>query len=421
MAESEKQIRVLYVCPRAHSRWSAHPPQAAVEESLALFKAGAEVSLFTFRGIIGQPEPEMIPHRMAVSSWTCFPLGMITRLLNTWARTQNIAWFLEQFLTLISAVRRRKSLKYDVIYLRDGDPFIFIPVLLGLVSRDRRWAISLIGVLGTRSFGSLPHRFINASFWKPLYRRSFSRNRFAFICENRYVKDNYEEGFLDGTLSGRVEVVLHGVDKADGNILKSEARRYLGLPEDKAVFLHFGALHPGKDIEVVVAAMRDISDVLLVHAGKVATAINMQDLVKRGGLQGRMIIRDYYIPAVEKQYYFTAADAVILSYKKDFVQTASVLWEAAKYGVPAIASDVGELGELVERYKIGSVFQAEDAASLRDELSRFLGSSPSEREAMVSNCARFCDDFSLDSWAQKCLVIFKDLCGQGVREEVKRA
>ena len=124
-----------------------------------------------------------------------------------------------------------------------------------------------------------------------------------------------------------------------------------------------------------------------------------------------MVIKDYYIPEVEKQYYFAAADAIILSYKKDFTQTASMLWEAARFRVPAIASDSGELGELVNGYQTGLVFKAEDATSLKETLSHLLTLSQSQKETIRRNCENFRDEFSLDDWAHKCQDIFKGLCG----------
>ena len=413
MAESEKGIRILYVCPLAH--WAGHQPQAVTKESSALLKAGAEVSICTFRGILDQREPQTLPHRTVVSSWTGFPIGIAARLLHIIPKGKNLAWFLEQLATIYLAVKLRKTFKYDVIYLRDGDPFIFISLVLGLVLKHYRWAINLIGVKSVRSPGSLFYRFINAPFWKPIYHRSLCQNRFTFICENRYTKDYFETYLLDGILSGRVRVVPIGVEKAAGKVPKREARQYLNLPEDKTIFLNFGALHPGKDIETVLSAIRDVTDVLLVHAGEVAPQVNLIQLVERYGLQSRLIIRDCYIPETEKPYYFAASDAIILSYKRDFWQTASMLWEAAKFRLPAIASESGELGELTEQYGIGTIFKAEDASSLKKALSAFLGYSQRERETMASNCEKLCDDFSLDSWAQNCLEIFGQLCGNEVR------
>jgi len=420
MAESEKPIRVLYVCPWAH--WTGHPPDTAIKESAALVKAGAQVSLCTFRGILGQKVPQTIPHRTVVSSRIGSPLGILANLLPSLKLNpmKGLAWFLEQFSTAFLAVKLRKTFKYDVIYLCDGDPYIFTPFLLGLVFRHYRWAVVLAGVKALISPSSLSHKLfhklINAPMWKPIYRSSLAKNQFTFICPNKYIKDYFETKFLDGILSGRVSVIPLGVEQTASIAPQKEARRFLGLPEDKVIFLHFGSLHLGKDIETVLAAISDIPDILLIHAGAVTvrmpliTPQELLDLVQHYGVQNRVIIKDYYIPEEEKQYYFGAADATILSYKRDTLQTTSLLWEAAKFRSPTIASDVGELGELVKRYKVGLVFEAENATSLKRALSHFLSSSQSEKETMMSNYKKFGDEFSLDEWAQKHVKSFRKLC-----------
>lgn len=415
MAESEKRIRILYVCPLAH--WAGHQPRAAIKETSALVKAGAEVSLCTFRGILDQKEPQTIPHRTVVSNWAGFPLGMLTHLLRVSLKTKptkGLAWFLEVAATLFLAVRLRKTLSYDVIYLRDGDPFIFIPFVLGLFFKHYRWVISLIGVEMVISPRSLPaslfYKFVNAPIWKPIYRRSVTKNRFVFLCQNKYMKDYFETNFLAGILSGSIKVAPLGVEKAINYVPQKEARRYLDLPEEKVIFLHFGSLHSTKDIETVLAAIRDVPDVLFVHAGAVTLSVNLIDSVQRHGLQKRVIIKDYYIPEAEKQHYLSAADAMILSYKRDSLQTTSMLWEAVKFKLPTIASNNGELGELLERYNIGLVFKAEDATSLKEAISHFLIFSQGERETIKSNCEKFCDEFSLDEWAKNCVEIFRELC-----------
>ena len=408
-SRSKRGIKVLYVCPWAH--WAGHPPQAATNESPALLNTGTEVSLCTFRGILGGEGPSGISHRTVASTWIGYPLSIFTRLLHSLPRGKTLAWFLEQVATLCLSIRLRKSLKYDVIYLRDGDPFIFVPFVLGLVSRNQRWAISIIGTKAIRDTDSLYYRFINAPFWKPVYRRVLSRNRFAFLCENNDVKDLFEKEFLDGILSRNIRVVPRGVMKATGHlILQKEARRHLDLPADKAVFLHFGNLHPGKDIETVLAAIRDVPGSLLLHAGNIEPEINLKRAVGLWGCASRTISHDYYIDEAEKPYYFAGADAIILSYKKDFIQGASMLLEAARYKLPVIASDVGNLGKLVRQYEVGSVFHAEDAATLGDALLDCMSYSQGKRETIASNCERLRDDFSLENWAQRCAEIFTELC-----------
>mgnify|MGYP007042367345 CR=1 FL=1 len=59
MAELEKPIRVLYVSPWAH--WRGHPADTAIKEIAALVKAGAQVSLCTFRDILGQKGLKQYP------------------------------------------------------------------------------------------------------------------------------------------------------------------------------------------------------------------------------------------------------------------------------------------------------------------------------------------------------------------------
>ncbi|MCK4825057.1 glycosyltransferase, partial [bacterium] len=128
-----------------------------------------------------------------------------------------------------------------------------------------------------------------------------------------------------------------------------------------------------------------------------------------------------YIPETEKQYYFAAADAAILSYNKDFLVAGSMLLEAVRFKLPAISSDNGDLGELVRKYDIGLVFHAENVASLSSTLLAFLDSSHSQREAMANNCERFCDDFSYNKWSHRCMKIFTDLCVHTSKEQTLKS
>ena len=406
--ESKRPIQVLYVCPWAH--WAGHAPEALARESAALVRAGAKVSLCTFTDVPDQRPVQSIRHTRVVSGWRGAPLGFLSRALHSAVPGRALAWFFEQFATLSLAVRLRSTVGYDVAYVRDGDPFVFIPFLLGLFFKRQNWAISLLGVGPVRSRDSIFYKFANSRIWRPVYRRGASRNRFVFLCENEQVGDFFEREFLGGILGGTVRVLPRGVAKADGRIPQREARRRIGLPEDGVVLLHFGALHPGKDIETVLGALKGVPDVRLVCAGRASLSVNLAHLVEREGLESKVIVRDSYIPEAEKPLYFASADAILLSYKRDFVQTASMLLEAARYGLPAVASDVGELGELVRRYRIGMLFTAEDPESLQDALARFLSSTRVERQEMRRNCEKLCDDFSLDSWAGRCLSVFAELC-----------
>ena len=79
--------------------------------------------------------------------------------------------------------------------------------------------------------------------------------------------------------------------------------------------------------------------------------------------------------------------------------------------MPVVATDVGELGELVKRYETGLVFQPEDAASLSKTLSLFLNYNHEQREIMRSNYDKFYNESPLSKWAEKSIDIIEKLYG----------
>jgi glycosyltransferase involved in cell wall biosynthesis len=178
------------------------------------------------------------------------------------------------------------------------------------------------------------------------------------------------------------------------------------------VFLSFGFLHAGKDVETIFRALKDVSGAYLLHGGDQMFRLHLPDsinLVDKYDMQDRTIVNDHYIPEEEKPYYFFAADAIILSYTRQFLSTTSLLWQACRFGTPVIASDNGQLKELVETYQPGLLFSAQNSDSLRESIMRFINLKPEEVEALKDNCHRFASEFSLDSWARKCLEIYDRL------------
>jgi glycosyltransferase involved in cell wall biosynthesis len=417
-----KQIKVLYVCPFAH--YSGHPPWAAIHEPEALAQAGVRVTLLTSYGIIDNTEVK-VPHVTVISR--SGGIFLLQRLINffftRWALFRWPIMLLANFLALVLAIRLKRKLKYDIIHLRDGDPFLFLPLVLSLPFRGQNWVVSLMGgnlfyipppLLKTlrkdlRLFVySVALKVLNSKLWRQLYRRSLARNNFLFLTQSEAVKRDYDS-YLEGVFSGNVIHLPLGFGGTIRSVSKEEARRHLGLPQGKPLFLSFGASHPGKDLEVVFRALKNVPDVFLVQAGKYAFSVgaNPAKLAQDYAMQDKVIIRNDYIPEQEKPYYFFAADAVILSYTRQFLSTVSLLWEACHFGTPVIASDNGQLGELVKTFRPGLLFTAQDVASLRKAITRFLGLKPEEIEVFKNNCQKFCQEFSLEKWAQRCLEIYE--------------
>jgi len=423
---TKKKLKVLYVCPFAH--YTGHFSWAAVHETEALARDGINVDLLTFCGVTDQIEVKVASMTVPQQAGCGGLAYHLANFFRKWGITIWLSMFIETVSTLTTAIRLKSRMGYDIIHLRDGEPFLFLPHLLSLGRRDFSWIISVTGsnlitlashpslfsVLKTsvRQFlYSIYIRTLTSNLWRPVYRQSLARNKFIFLAQNESVKQALES-YADGVLSGRVLYLPLGVDEIGEVIPKEKARAYLDLPPNKPVFLSFGFLHEGKDMLCLFKALKDIPEAFLLHGGDQGFRQhlpNSTELIQRYNLLNRTIIKDYYIPEPEKPYYFFAADAVILSYTRQFLSTTSLLWQACRFEIPVIASDNGQLKELVSKYHIGLLFKAQNASSLRKAIIQFMNLKPAEIKAMQNNCLKFTNDFSVAGWASRCHQIYNKL------------
>lgn len=413
---SKVHISVLYVCPYAH--YPGHFAAAAVQETQTLAEAGVETMLLTFCGVIGKAKIQ-VPCSVAFpETHLTKPIHNFIRLLRKWTISRWLVMFLETLITLSRAISIKRKRKIDIIHLRDGEPFIFLSHLLSLPFRGYSWVVSLTASniyppkpkTFTQSIYTTAVRFVNSGMWRPLYRISLAKNSFIFLTQNETARRDYNS-YLGGIFRGKVIYLPLGSDKPVKTIDKNKARRKLKLPLDKPVFLSFGAPHSGKDLETIFRAVGELEDVCLVHAGSQAFSLgaNTSNLADKFNKPNRIIIIDHYISEEEKPYYFFAADAAILSYTRQFLSTSSLLWEACRFGTPVIASDNGQLRELVESYDVGLLFKAQNSDFLREAMVHFIKLNPEQIELLKRSCRRFANEFSLERWAQKCIEIYDNL------------
>lgn len=406
--------------PFAHR--PGHYARAATAETAALARAGAEVALVTFDGVLNSPASQDVRLFSVLGSLPfAAPYRMLWRFLNTSIFPRLFLTFFESFCTLVLSLWLNRRKGFDVIHLRDGDPFLFLPHLLTCLVNGSRWLVVLIAaradkpiklspsiVIKRRDFLAVLHDklVLNLGLWRPIYRRSLRRNRFLFLCQTKEVQAAFAR-HQGGVWSTRL-VHLPLATPPLKAMPKAEAREHLKLPRDKTILLSFGANHTGKNLEVVFQALQSFPELLLVHAGMVIpdSARDPRLLGRKYGLSERTVVRDYYIPDEDKPRYFSAADAIILSYNKDFISSSSLLQEASSAGIHILASDNGEMGRLVKELRLGLVFSAEDPVSLRKAISRLLELTPDVLEDTRRNCRRFCEERTISRWADNVLGIY---------------
>ena len=146
----------------------------------------------------------------------------------------------------------------------------------------------------------------------------------------------------------------------------AEARRLLGLPEDRLVVLFVGYLLPQKGVRELAAAILELGDPFLAvfvgdgpESGFAAADPRAQGrLLYQGARSHEDVIR-----------HMSAADVLVLPSHGEGLPT--VLVEAGSIGLPVIASAVGGVPELLGADR-GTILPSVSAATVATALSSFV-------------------------------------------------
>ncbi len=155
-----------------------------------------------------------------------------------------------------------------------------------------------------------------------------------------------------------------------------EARSRLGLPRGARALLFFGQIKKVKGLDVLLQAMPKVigklPDTVLLIAGKVwkDDLLRYQEQIDTLGIAGNCRTHIRYILDSEVAAYYSAADIVVLPYRR--IYQSGVLLMAMSYGKPVVASDIEGLAEVVEDGSNGYLFQSENADALADKLLEAL-------------------------------------------------
>ncbi len=137
---------------------------------------------------------------------------------------------------------------------------------------------------------------------------------------------------------------------------QKRAREVLGLNPGGPVLLFFGLLKPNKGLEYLLRAWRLVVDEFpearLLIAGEAMVPLgSLEGLIRDLKIGDSVTLRPGYVPQSEVQYFFCAADAVVLPYVR--ISTSAVVPLAYRFARPVIATSAGALPELVRDGETG--------------------------------------------------------------------
>lgn len=168
----------------------------------------------------------------------------------------------------------------------------------------------------------------------------------------------------------------------ESRVSRIEARRELKIPEDVPLFLSFGHLRDGKNLPLVLEAMKDVPQVWLLVAGTEARSGNVtsheyQKMAELLGVSARCRWRIGFASPEEVAKYFAAADYALLAYEARFRSASGVLNVAVGYRKPVIVS-CGEsnLATVVDKYRLGPRVEPDDAQAIRKGMADILVAPP---------------------------------------------
>jgi glycosyltransferase involved in cell wall biosynthesis len=179
-----------------------------------------------------------------------------------------------------------------------------------------------------------------------------------------------------GVSAVRIAVIPHGpLFEAQPRIERDSARRQLGLPRDAELVLFAGLIEPYKGLADLIAAFGWLAArrplARLIVAGKpnepFAPYARQLDAL---GLRGRTVLDLRFLPEPQLAAYLCAADVVVLPYRA--TTSSGLLFAARRFGRAVVATDVGDLGEVVVDGESGLLAPPSDPDRLGAAVQRLL-------------------------------------------------
>ncbi len=161
--------------------------------------------------------------------------------------------------------------------------------------------------------------------------------------------------------------------------------RKLKFESDKTHFLFIGRFHPNKGIDILVDAIfllpEEVKKKCHFHIfgdGPLKMEIEKK-LEKNQELKNCISLKGYANPITASSY-LHACDALVIPSRIESIPV--ILSDAAQAGIPVIATDVGDMGKIVNKYEAGVVVEP-TSSSIAEGIINFLKCKPQQfREGM---------------------------------------
>ena len=341
--------------------WPYRGGLAAFNERLArqFMAEGHEVQIFTFT----MQYPDFLFPGKTQYSEAPEPSDLsISRTVNS---ISPFSW-----LRTVRAIRRAGV---ELIVIKFWIP-LMAPCLGTIARLCCRRGIRVVSILDN----VIPHE---PHFWDKWLIRYFIRSVDRFIAMSDSVREDCLK-FLPASRQDCVALSPHPLyDNFGQPVSKTEARQFLGLPQDQTILLFFGFIRDYKGLDLLMKAYKKVKNehLLLVVAGEFYNnGEQYKELERELDLEGMIAWHTDFIPDDKVRYYFSAADLIVQPYKT--ATQSGVTQIAYHFERPMLVTNVGGLAEIVPNGKVGYVCEVSEE-SVAKAIGHFVSQDPQLREA----------------------------------------
>lgn len=213
-----------------------------------------------------------------------------------------------------------------------------------------------------------------------------------------------------GVRDGRVVTVHNGIVPREATRSRQDVRAELGLPDDAVVAAMVAVLRPGKGHAVAFEAVsrlraRHPELVLLV----LGDGPSKPEVERAAAPLGAHVVLTGYRDDVGEL--LGACDLVLHPTDVDAFPTS--LLEAAAAGLPAVATAVGGIPEIVEDGRTGLLLATSTADAVERALERLLADATLREELGAAARTRFEEAFTAERWARRLRVVYEQALRPG--------
>lgn len=214
----------------------------------------------------------------------------------------------------------------------------------------------------------------------------------------------------------KITIIPHGhyISSINFGINKQAALRQINVKDEKAFhILFFGQIKEVKGLDILIESLPEVikvhKNIKVIIAGKVwkDTFEKYMTRIQELGIEEYFHFDIKYIPDDQVDYYFHAADLVVLPYKR--IYQSGVLLNSMSYKKAVLASDLPGMTEIVSPGQNGFVFESENPASLADELISIIDNKDKIEEIGANAFEHVDKNHDWNAIAQKTVQVYKKL------------